>query len=79
MSPLPDSDFLNPTHAVESPGLEVGRHGFFDPTHRAPAILVAPDMDVLWITQRGGVDVIETHREERLAIRRSNRASTCAT
>ena len=67
MPPLSDGHFLHPSDRVESPCFEIRGNRFFDPTNGAAAILLTPDVDVLGVSQAGGINVIESHREERLA------------
>ncbi len=66
---LPDADLLDPSHGVEAPRLQVGRHRFADPLDGVVAVFLFPTSQVLRIAQRGGVDVIEPGRESRFSVR----------
>jgi len=69
VAPLSDGDLLDPADGVEPPGLEIGSHGLLDPTHRAAAVFLLPDMNVLGIAQTRWIDVVDPHRKERLPVR----------
>ena len=71
MPPLPYGHFLDPADGIEAPALQIRSHRLLDPFDRAPVVLLPPKMNVLRITHRCRVDMVDAEREERLPIRRN--------
>ena len=48
--PFSHGHLLDPSDGVEAPCFEIWSDRFLDPSKCAAAVLVSPDVDVLWIT-----------------------------
>ena len=68
MPPLPYGHLLDPADGIEAPTLQIRSHRLLDPFERAPVVLLLPKMNVLRITHRCRVDVVDAEREERLPV-----------
>lgn len=62
--PLLNGHLLYPSDSVEAPSFEIRSNRFLNPSKCAAAVLLSPDVDILWVTQTCRVDVIEPNREE---------------
>ena len=60
---------LHPADRVEAPLLQVGSDRFSDPAELIVLIFSLPKVRILWVAQRGGIEVIESSRKEGLTRR----------